>query len=74
MAIVNRLITAPATLAISIVPAIPNPFLKNSEPSPAYFCPGFPISYTSFGGTRVAKLSDPTLFTRDRTVFDDWLV
>jgi hypothetical protein len=73
-AIVDRLITAPATPAIPAVPAVPNPSPKNSEPSPAYSRPGSPVSYTPFGGTRVAKLPDPTLFAGDRTVFDNWLV
>ena len=71
MAIVDRLIIAPATLAISIVPAVPNPSLKNSEPSPAHFCLGSPVSYTPFGGTRVTKLPDPTLFTRDYIIFNN---
>jgi hypothetical protein len=74
MAIVDRLITAPAAPAIPAVPAIPNPSPKNSEPSPAYSRPGSPVSYASFRGTRVAKLPDPTLFTGDCTVFDNWLV
>jgi hypothetical protein len=74
IAIVDRLIIAPATPAIPVVPAIPNPFLKNSEPSPAYSRPGSPISHISFGSTRITKLPDPTLFTGDYTVFDNWLV
>jgi hypothetical protein len=73
-AIVDRLITAPATPAIPAVPAVPNPSPKNSEPSPAHSRPGSPTSHAPFGGTRVAKLPDPTLFTGDRTVFDNWLV
>jgi hypothetical protein len=74
MAIVDWLIIALAIPAIPIVPAIPNSSLKNSELFPAYFHPGSLISYTSFGSTRVTKLPDPTLFTRDYTVFNNWLV
>jgi hypothetical protein len=73
-AIVDRLITAPAAPAIPAVPAVPNPSLKNSESFPAHSRPGSPISYAPFGDTRVTKLPDPTLFTGDCTVFDDWLV
>jgi hypothetical protein len=73
-AIVDRLIIALATPTITIVPAVPNPFLKNSELSPIHFRPGFPISHTLFRSTRVTKFPDPTLFTRDYTVFNNWLV
>jgi hypothetical protein len=55
-------------------PAAPNPSQKNSELSPAYFCPGFPVSYAPFGGTRVTKLLDLILFAKDYTIFDNWLV
>jgi hypothetical protein len=74
MAIVDRFIIALTTPTIPIVPAVPNPFLKNSELSSVYFCLEFPISYTSFRGTRITKLPDPILFIGDRTVFNNWLV
>jgi hypothetical protein len=74
MAIVDRFIIVPATPTIFIVLAILNPFLKNSELSPTYFRSGSPISYISFKDTRIIKLPDPTLFTRDYTVFNNWLV
>jgi hypothetical protein len=70
IAIVDRFIIS---LAASI-PATPNPSLKDSELSPAYFRPGSPVSYASFKGARVTKLPDPTLFAGDRIVFNDWLV
>jgi hypothetical protein len=72
-AIVDRLMVAP-TASAPPAPAAPNPSQKNSEPSPAHSHPGSPASHAPFGGTRVAKLPDPTLFAGDRTVFDDWLV
>jgi hypothetical protein len=70
IAIVNRFIIS---LAISI-PATLNLSLKDSELSPAYSCPGFPISHAFFRDTRVTKLPDLTLFTRNHIVFNNWLV
>ena len=70
MAIVDRLIVALTTSALP-APATPNPSQKNSELSPAYFHPGSPISHAFFRGTRVTKLPDLTLFTRDYTIFNN---
>jgi hypothetical protein len=55
---VDRLIQVPAT----------------PSPEPPQSRQGSPASQAPSGGTRVAKLPDPTLFAGDRTVFDDWLV
>jgi hypothetical protein len=75
IAIVNRLIAAPATPAPSVpapsIPASPDLSLKSPVLSYSYFRPGSSILQASNRGTRVAKLLDPTLFTRDYTVFNN---
>jgi hypothetical protein len=70
MAIVDRLIIALTTFTLPAL-AILNSSQKNSELSPAYSRPESPISYTSFRGTRVTKLPDPTFFTRDYIIFNN---
>ena len=70
MAIVDWFIIFLATF----IPAAPNPSLKNSELFSIYFRPEFPISHAFFRDTRVTKLPDLILFTRDYTVFNNWLV
>jgi hypothetical protein len=77
-AIVDQLIAAPATPTPSVpapsIPAPPDPSLKSPVLSYSYSRPGSPVLQASNRGTRVTKLPDLTLFTRDRTVFNDWLI
>jgi hypothetical protein len=76
--IIDRLIAALATPALSVpAPSIPTPLdpsLKSPVLSHSYSRLGSPILQASNRGARVAKLPDLTLFTRDYTVFDDWLI
>jgi hypothetical protein len=72
-AIVDRLMVIPATPAPSVpTPSDPSP--KSPVLSHSYSHPGSPVPEASSRGTRIAKLPDLTLFTGDRTVFDNWLI
>jgi hypothetical protein len=70
MAIVNWLIVALITSALATL----NSSQKNSELFLAYFYSGFPISHAFFRDTRITKLLDLILFTRNYTIFNNWLV
>jgi hypothetical protein len=77
-AIVDRLIAAPATPTLSVptpsIPTPPDPSPKSPILSYSHSRLGSPILQASNRGARVAKLPDPTLFTGDHIVFDDWLI
>ena len=75
IAIVDRLIAVPATSTLSaptlLDPSLKSPILSHSY---TYFHLGSPISKASSRGTRITKLPNPTLFTRDYTVFNNQLI
>jgi hypothetical protein len=76
--IVDRLIVALATPTPSVpapfIPTPPDPSPKSPVLSYSHSRPGSPVLQASNRGTRVAKLPDPTLFTGDRIVFNNWLI